>query len=333
MLRRRRSKIHVTALSLLILGSAHSALAGCTEPSGAGAGEDSVPSTSTAPEPTSPTTTSAPVPDPTKAGAVSVARDVVYRDVDGEQIRLDVCRARGPDGQGADGPSAAVLLVHGGAFTAGDKDAPRWQELCALLAESGFVAVNLNYRLAPAHRFPAAIEDVQAAVEWTRANAQTYGIDPDRVGVLGGSAGANLAQLLGTSGTGSTAVGSRVAAVVSLSGAADLTERALTLGEPDPTQIRRVLDYLGCTQIADCPAGAAASPITQVDPSDPPFMLVQSENESLPVEQTQVMADALTAAGVAPEVLIVPGSAHATGLLEDPSVTDAVLAFLARTLG
>ncbi len=321
-----RRRIRGTALSLLVLGAGLIGLSGCTERAGIQA---ATPTAAPSVTRSSPPSSGAPVPgQPTKPGAVSVDRDIVYREVEGQQIRLDVCRARG-----AEGPRAAVLLVHGGAFAAGDKDTPKWQELCSWLAGSGYVAVNVNYRLAPQHRFPAAIEDVQAAVEWTRANAQTYGVDPDRVGVLGGSAGANLAQLLGTSGAGSTAIGSRVAAVVSLSGAADLTERALTLGEPEPTQIRRVLEYLGCAELAGCAAGAPASPITQVDPSDPPFLLAQSEEESLPVEQTEVMAEALTNAGVPPEVLIRPGRAHATGLLDDPPVSAAVLAFFARTIG
>ncbi|MDQ3717269.1 MAG: alpha/beta hydrolase [Actinomycetota bacterium] len=324
-----RRRIGVTASILLVLGSALGGLAACTDRAGIGVSADAVQSTSPLPTRPSPPSGSAPAPSQTKAGAVSVDRDIVYREAGGEQLRLDVCRRA----RGADGPRPAVLLIHGGAFVAGDKDTPKWQELCSWLAESGYVAVNLNYRLAPVHRFPAAIEDIQAAVEWTRANALTYGVDPDRVGVLGGSAGANLAQLLGTSGAGSTSLGSRVAAVVSLSGAADLTERALTLGDPEPTQIRRVLDYLGCVELTACPAGAPASPITQVDPSDPPFLLAQSEEESLPVEQTEVMADALTEVGAQPEVLIRAGRAHATGLLDDPSVNAAVLAFLARTLG
>lgn len=320
---RRRS-----ALTLVILGLTLSGLAGCSDwPAVEGNATIALRTSSSPPRP-SPPATSAPVPSQTEPGTISVETDIVYREVDGQQVMLDVCQL-----PGADSPRAAVLLVHGGAFAAGDKSTARWQEICRWLAESGYVAVNLNYRLAPEHRFPAAIEDLQAAVQWTRANSQTYGIDPARIGVIGGSAGANLAQLLGTSGDGSVAQGSRVASVVSLSGAADFTERALTLGEPQSIQIQRVLDYLGCAELVGCPTGAAASPITQVDPTDPPFLLAQSENESLPVEQTEVMAEALTAAGASPEVLIRPGRAHATRLLDDPPVADAVLAFLARTLG
>lgn len=263
-----------------------------------------------------------------EAAAIPVERDVVYREVDDKQLTLDVCHP--PEG---DGPFAAVLLIHGGGFSAGDKDGRPWQGICRWVANAGYVAINVNYRLAPEHPFPAAIEDVQAAVEWTRTNADEYAIDPERIGVLGGSAGANLAQLLGASGEGSTVEGSRVSAVVSLSGPSDLTEAALDLGNPDERQISTVLDYLGCTDLNNCPQAADASPITHVDATDPPFLLLHSRNERIPVEQAQAMAGALTEVGADPELLIEPGHAHAVRLLSDHSVQDAVLAFLDRTLG
>lgn len=263
-----------------------------------------------------------------EAAAITVDRDIVYREVDGTEVTLDVCTAPDPEGL-----RAAVVLIHGGAFTAGDKDRRPWPLICRWLADAGYVAVNINYRLAPEHEFPAAIEDVQAAVRWTRANAGTYGIDPARVGALGGSAGANLAQLLATSGEGATTEGSRVASVISLSGASELTAAGLQLGEPRAEAIERVLDYLGCTEIENCPAAASASPISHIDPTDPPFLLAHAREDRLPVEQTERMAEALSDAGLDPEVLIRPGRAHASLLLFGRAVQDEVLDFLDRTLG
>lgn len=262
-----------------------------------------------------------------EAAAITVDADITYREVDGEQLKLDVCRA-----DDAEGPQAAVLVIHGGGFRAGDKDSRQWQEICRWVAHAGYVAIDVNYRLAPEHPYPAAFDDVQAAVAWARDHADDFGIDPDRVGALGGSAGANLAQLLGTVGEGSTDSGSRVASVVSLSGPSDLTEAALALGEPDERQIQTVLDYLGCTEVTDCPAAEAASPISHVDASDPPFLIVHSAHERMPVEQAQALADALTEAGATPEVLIRPGHAHSVRLLADRRVRQAVLDFLEQTL-
>lgn len=317
-----RRRTLITAMSLLVLGLA--GLTGCSW-LGTPASAD--------PGPGGGSTGSSrhggvPLLTDEEAAAIPVDTDITYREVDGEALKLDVCHP--PDG---DGPYAAVLLIHGGGFAAGDKDGRPWQAICRWLANAGYVGINLNYRLAPDHPFPAAIEDVQAAVEWTREHADDYAVDPERVGVLGGSAGANLAQLLGASGAGSTTEGSRVSAVVSLSGPSDLTEAALDLGNPDERQISTVLAYLGCSDIADCAAAADASPITHVDASDPPFLLLHSRNERIPVQQAQAMADVLTEVGAHPELMIEPGHAHAVRLLSDHSVQDAVLAFLDRTLG
>lgn len=325
----------ITALSLLVLGMA--GLTGYASWLGTPASADPGPGGGGSSN-GSPRHRGNPLLTDEEAAAIPVERDVVYREVDGEQLELDVCSP--PEGDGSEGDSsegagsyAAVLLIHGGGFAAGDKDARAWQLICRWLANSGYVAVNLNYRLAPEHPFPAAIVDIQAAVAWTREHAEDYAIDPDRVGVLGGSAGANLAQLLGASGEGSTLTGSRVSAVVSLSGPSDLTASGLDLGTPDDRQISTVLDYLGCDDITDCPQAADASPITQVDATDPPFLLLHSRHERIPVEQAQAMADALTAVGDSPDLLIRPGRAHSLRLLADDSVQEAVLDFLERTIG
>src|SRR5438132_13938581 len=71
---------------------------------------------------------------------------------------------------------------------------------CKLLAEHGYAAATATYRLAPKSPFPAAVEDVKAAVRWLRANAEKYALDPDRIGVVGDSAGGHLAQFLGVTG-------------------------------------------------------------------------------------------------------------------------------------
>src|SRR5262249_59697942 len=87
------------------------------------------------------------------------------------------------------------------------------------LAQGGLVAFSVNYRLAPAHPFPAAVEDVEAAVAWVRKHAKDYGVDPKRIGALGGSAGAHLVGMLATDGGGSLKTGHRVAAGGALAGA------------------------------------------------------------------------------------------------------------------
>jgi len=227
---------------------------------------------------------------------VAVEQGIVWRTVHGEELALD---AYIPAGGGND--RAAVVLIHGGGWSAGDKSS--YAEQARKLAELGYVAIAVNYRLVPEHPLPAALEDVQAAVSWLRADAQVrhYGIDPHRIGVLGASAGGQLAVMLGTVGTGANDAGSRVAAVVSWSGVFDFT----TVGIDDAS-------LLGCRP-ASCPeVAAAASPITQVDRTDAPTLLVTSAEDAIvPATQSKAMAAALSGAAIENQLLVIDGSAHA----------------------
>jgi acetyl esterase len=227
---------------------------------------------------------------------VAVELGIVWRTVDGEKLALDTYL---PAGGGND--RAAVVLIHGGGWSAGDKSA--LAEQAQQLAELGYVAIAVNYRLVPEHPLPAALEDVQAAVSWLRADAQVrhYGIDPHRIGVLGASAGGQLAAMLGTVGTGANDAGSRVAAVVTWSGVFDFT----TVGIDDAS-------LLGCGP-ASCPeVAAAASPIAHVDRTDAPTLLVTSAEDAIvPATQSTAMAAALSGAAVENQLIVIDGSAHA----------------------
>ena len=260
-----------------------------------------------------------PVADGTPTVAVEVG--IIYRTVDGQRLKLDAYLPSTGE------PAPAVVLVHGGFWTAGSRQ--EMGQLGTLLAGNGFAAFAVDYRLAPDHPFPAAFDDVQAAVSWLRNPDQVdrFGIDPGRIGILGSSSGGNLAGLVGVSGQGDLETGSRVRAVVSLSGPMNLTESAA--GSATRAQVAIALNFLGCTQITDCPAEDAASPITQVDRSDPPFMLVHARADPVvPVEQSRMMADTLDAVGITHNLEIVPGRAHGLDLLRDPSLVANVLAFL-----
>jgi acetyl esterase/lipase len=247
---------------------------------------------------------------------VRVARDVVYARPGGVSLPLDVYR---PPSIGKNRP--AVILIHGGGFTKGDKAA--LGPAGARLAARGWVAFSVNYRLGPQFHFPAGHEDVRTAVRWIRKHARSYGVDRRRIGALGSSAGANLAATLGTWGSGSRNRASRVAAYVSWSGPMDLSLRSRQL---DVTSF--VHPYLGCS-LADCPERwADASPITHIDRTDAPAFLAQSVREIVPVENATTMADRLRAVGVPVTLRLLPGSRHATAFAED--VWDESVAFLER---
>ena len=265
---------------------------------------------------------------------------------DGTLLTLDVCAPapevstrvvsrRSSTTEAAARP--AVVSIHGGSWARGDKANADWRNVCLWLASEGFVAASVNYRLVPDARFPAAIDDVALAVEWLRApeQAERFGIDPAWIGAFGGSAGGNLAALLGTSGEGDLDEGSRVAAVAELSGPMGLTAAELGADGASTWLQSIVGDYLGCTPGAaaeECPQSTDASPASRIDPSDPPFFIGHAEHEVVPAGQSTRFAAALAAAGVPVEVAVVPGDLHSIGIL-DEALRARVAAFLHAHLG
>jgi len=255
---------------------------------------------------------------------------------------------------GAATSQPAVVLVHGGGWTTGDRTqvGPDAQAL----AEQGIVAFSIDYRLTGPGLFPGQMDDVRTAVRWVQANAATHRVDPTRVGLFGSSAGGNLAMLVATEGLGDPS-SPPVKAVVSWSGPADLTTLAPTgidaaalegpgigsvpgaetpsgcTGDPacigviDPQAIQT---YLGCT-VDDCPQTYMdASPSFQVTSSSPPMLLVSAETDLVPVEQSFEMVNQLSGAGVANEILVVAGEGHAESYRS--TALDPSIAFFARFL-
>lgn len=238
--------------------------------------------------------------------------------------------APGPEVQQPELPlRAAIVVVHGGSWARGDKADVAWRAVCQWLASAGYVALAIDYRLAPANPYPAAIDDVQAAVEWLREPEQVtrFHIDPDRIGAFGGSAGGNLVALLGTRGGGSLTSGSRVAAVADLSGPIDLTGLAVT-DDFVPVQ----LAYLGCPTEEDCPAAIEASPFYAIDASDPPFFVGHSTAEKIPLAQAEMMVAGLRAAGVPVQFVTVEGALHSIAML-DAGLKKRIVEFFDEHIG
>ncbi len=226
-------------------------------------------------------------------------------------------------------PRASIVVIHGGSWTRGSKTDPGYRDVCLWLAKSGYPTFAVDYRMAPRFVFPAALDDIRTAVSWLRDDAQLgrFNLDPARVAAFGGSAGGNLASLLGTVGTGPLTAGTRVAAVVDLSGPADLTGADAT-----PGFIPVQLAFLGCATETGCPTARAASPIYSVSPDDPPFFIANSTNEKIPIEQSERFAAALHSTGVPTTFVAVRGGLHSIAML-DPKLRESILAFYASTLG
>jgi acetyl esterase/lipase len=257
---------------------------------------------------------------PRQPSDIEVRRDLTYKEVGGTKLKLD---AYIPSGGGT---RPGVMVIYGGGWVLGSKElsAP----LARAIAQQGFIAFAMNYRLAPFHPFPAAVEDVQASVAWVRDHALDFGLDPARIGSIGGSAGGHLSAMLATLGHGPRDRGSRIAAAASWAGPMDLN--------PDqfgPDAQVYVHAFLGCTAEPCDPATIeAASPIAHVDPSDAPILLAQGEEDQLVLPQQAVnMANALQGAGVDHQLLLLPNAGHDERLIvpvEQPSFD-----FLHRQLG
>ena len=271
----------------------------------------------------------------TAPAGIEVHADLEYGTrEDGTLLTLDVC-APPPSLMGE--AHAAVVSIHGGSWARGDKANADWRNVCMWLASEGFVAASVNYRLVPDVVFPAAIDDVALAVEWLRAPEQVerFGIDPTRIGAFGGSAGGNLAALLGTRGEGALDDGSRVAAVAELSGPVALGAVELAADAASDWLRGIIGDYLDCEPYATdeaCPQATDASPASHLDPSDPPVFIGAAETEVVPLGQSQRFAAALATAGVPVELAVVPGAEHSIGIL-DEALRVRVADFLHAHLG
>lgn len=246
--------------------------------------------------------------------AYTVQRNVPYG---GPGLMLDAYLPAG----GADG-RAAVLMFHGGAWRGGNRT--QMEPFAIAAAERGFAAFTVGYRTDAPRVFPDQLVDAQLAVSWVRQHAAEYGIDPARVGLLGSSAGAHLAAMIGTSGNGPLTEGTRVKAVASWSGPMDL----VALITPDPTfppgcgppgclpasQWQTLLEgIVGCRLVECIGTYVALSPISAVTPDDSPMLLVNGIDElTVPVEQAVSMRRKLRGAGVPYEMLLVPGIEHAS---------------------
>src|SRR4051812_28996229 len=189
-------------------------------------------------------------------------KDIEYSNV-GARVAMDVVR---PKSAGTE-PLPAIVLVHGGGFRAGSRES--YLPVAAKLAQRGYVAATVSYRLAPRHQFPAAVEDVKAAVRFLRANAQRYGIDPERIGAMGGSAGGHLVLMLGLTpgefeGTGpNREFSSRVSCVVNYYGPTDFTQsyaKSVDAGEVLPL-------FLGGDLNRNRRAHQISSPLNWVTPN------------------------------------------------------------------
>jgi acetyl esterase/lipase len=264
-------------------------------------------------------------------GGVVGFPDLVYAVIPGfRPLHLDLYRpAAGP---GTTTTHPFVVYVHGGGWQSGHTRQSgafsSWPDVLASLAARGYVVASVEYRLSAEARFPAAEQDVKAAIRWLRTHASTYGIDKSRGLIWGASAGGQLAALAATScgvaelepeaadPSAGVVESDCVQAAVTWYGIFDFSTLAAQR-DPNSTVIPGRANsadtrYLGC-KISSCAPGvvSAASPVTYIGHDDPPMLLVHgSADKTVPVKQSQEMYDKLRAAGAPVQLFLIPGVDH-----------------------
>ena len=224
---------------------------------------------------------------------VEMKSDLVYASPGGRDLHLDLFLPRT-----GSGPFPAIVYIHGGGWQNGSKAAFRRQ--AAYMATKGFAGACIEYRLSGEAKYPAALDDSKAAVRWMRANAAKYGIDPDRIGAAGGSAGGHLVGLLGAMG--------EVKAVAAFNPAVDL----VSFGKSSPSSAQNsVYKFLGCTYAENPKLWAEATPITHVTAKSAPFLFLHgTADTTVPYQQSVDMMNKLKAAGVDAEIFPAEGAKH-----------------------
>jgi acetyl esterase/lipase len=262
-------------------------------------------------------------------------RDLAYVEAGHERQKLDLYLPAAP----AAGPRPVILWVHGGGWQNGSKAAPLPLRLG--FAAKGYAIASIGYRLTDAAVFPAQIQDVKAAVRWLRANAAQHGLDPDRFAAWGSSAGGHLVALLGTAGDvpafevgAHPGISSRVQAVINYFGPSDLERFVATPGfeghgRPGSPESK----LIGGTVAENRALAAAASPVTYVDKADAPFLILHGTADPVvPPNQSEVLHAALTKAGVASALHLLPGAKHGGPEFSSPEALGWVNDFLAKRL-
>jgi acetyl esterase/lipase len=220
------------------------------------------------------------------AAPVVTRTDVIYGRVEGSALLANIAWPDGP------GLKPAILSVHGGRWRAGNRtDASSIK--VAQWAEFGFVAMSIDYRLVGGSPAPAPYLDLRCAIRWLHAHAGDYGVDPERVYLIGQSAGGQMVSLAATLGEGSfpktggwDGARSDVRAVISVAAAYDVVTLSWgNLWTPvsgDVQEARRI-----------------ASPMSHVSAATKPILVIHSDDDkSVPVQQAADFVEKLKAAGV-----------------------------------
>ena len=222
--------------------------------------------------------------------SVVVQKDIEYGQGEEVSLKLDLYSPKKLAGK-----TPGLIFVHGGGWKKGHRNDYRYY--CIKFAEQGYVVATVSYRLVDVARFPAAVEDTKCAVRWMRSNSKELGVDPNRIAMIGGSAGGHLSMMVGYSSDqpelegqgGHQKVSSRIQTVVNLYGPCDLTT-------PEAATTSTVINFLDDKKIEDSPEiYQQASPASHITTDDPPTLILHGTIDKIvPIVQSDQLDQQLT---------------------------------------
>ncbi|HZH99196.1 MAG TPA: alpha/beta hydrolase [Fimbriimonadaceae bacterium] len=247
---------------------------------------------------------------------VNVLLDQQYGVAGGAPLRYDLFTPA------SESPAPLVICIHGGGWISGEKEG--MHEVARGLAELGFAAASPQYRLAPLYPCPAAIDDVQAFIDFAHANAATWGADPERIAVLGNSAGGHLACMAGLTRK------NVVRAVVDICGITDVTNPR---EQHFPIAWEFLDQFMGIPWEGNEEFFKQASPLHHVASDSPPFLVVHGDvDDIVPVEQSDALVAALRTRQVPVDYHRLPNEGHALSYGAWEHTFRLVKDFLSQTL-
>ncbi len=245
--------------------------------------------------------------EPAVPADVILERGIDYSSIPHGKLAMDIARPKAP------GKYPAVVLIHGGGFSGGTREG--YLPMAIKLAQNGFVAATVTYRLTPTYQMPLPLHDVKAAVRFLRAKAAKYTVDSDHIAAVGESAGATYAQLLAVTrnmpqweGNGaSKEQSSSVECAVSYYGRSDL-RRAY---EGSRNAATALPPLLGGDRMSALDAHFRASPINWVTPDSAPILAVHgTRDQNVPFEQSVILVDRMRSMGVESELETLAEAPH-----------------------
>ena len=234
---------------------------------------------------------------------------ITYKKIGNRSLQLDIYYQKG-----ITKVAPLLIFIHGGAWKKGNRD--DYRKYLIDFAQKGYVTATVSYRFSQEAKFPAAVTDVKCAIKWLKSNAAKYHINPNKIALIGGSAGGHLAMMAGYANNvpefenrcGIAGADSRVQAVVNLYGPSDLTTKYAR-------ETSSVIGFIGKPYSEAADIYKKASPVNYLTNDDPPTLIFHGTlDELVPVEQSDILKLKLIKAGIPVEYHKLKGWPHTMDL-------------------